>query len=149
MKYIHPLPIIAVALLGLGPLLPAQEADNRAAAPATSDEDAIVPDWQLAFKNLAKSERTAYAKHIVEASRLFNQKRIIEALNEVAEAVKVFDQGPAALNLLGACQVEFRNCVGITWKSRAFQQDLSSVQLCSPCLQMVHLVESHLSVLNV
>jgi tetratricopeptide (TPR) repeat protein len=109
MKYIHPLPIIAVALVGLGLLLPAQEAGNRDASPATSDEDKIVPDWQLAFKGLAKSERTAYAKHIVEASRLFNQKRIIEALNEVAEAVKVFDQGPAALNLLGACQVEFRN----------------------------------------
>lgn len=109
MNYIHPLPIIAVALLGLGPLLPAQESDNRNAAPAISDEDTIVPDWQLAFKGLAKTERSAYAKHIVEASRLFNQKRIIEALNEVAEAIKLFEQGPAALNLLGACHVEFRN----------------------------------------
>lgn len=109
MNYIHPLPIIAVALLGLGPLLPAQEADPRKAAPATSDEDKIVPGWQSAFDGLAKSKRNAYAKHIREASRLFNQKRVIESLNEIAEAVKIFDQGPAALNLIGACQVEFRN----------------------------------------
>ena len=109
MKYIHPLPLIAVALLGLGPLLPAQEADNNKVAPATSDEDTIVPDWQVAFQGLAKPKKKAYAKHIVEASRLFNQKRIIESLNEVAEAMKIFDQGPAALNLMGACQVEFRN----------------------------------------
>lgn len=98
MKHIRPFPIIVAATLGLSSLLTAQD-----------DEDKVVPDWQMAFENLGATLRTEYNKHIYEASRLFNQKRIIESLNEVAEAEKIFDQGPAALNLLGACHVEFRS----------------------------------------
>ena len=42
------------------------------------------------------------------SSTLFNQKRIFEALNAAYDAEAIFDKNPAALNLKGACCVEFR-----------------------------------------
>ncbi len=46
---------------------------------------------------------------MLEARRLFGQKRIIESINQIAEARKIFSEDPDALNLLGACHVEFRS----------------------------------------
>jgi tetratricopeptide (TPR) repeat protein len=68
-----------------------------------------IPAWRLAYENLEPAKQALYNQHVFEATRLFNQKRIIEALNEVSEAEKIFDQGPAAMNLRGACYVEFRD----------------------------------------
>ena len=104
MKIPRLFPIFAAATLGFSSLMLAQEE-----APAEADEEKIVPSWKLAFDNLEKEQRETYIKRMSEASRLFSQKRIIEALNEVAEARKIFDQDPTSLNLIGACHVEFRN----------------------------------------
>ncbi len=89
---------------GLCPL-PAQ---NENPPQPEIDESLPVPEWRRAFDSLSREAKVAYQEKIFEATRLFNQKRIIEALNEVAEAEKIFDQGPASHNLRGACYVEFR-----------------------------------------
>jgi tetratricopeptide (TPR) repeat protein len=98
--------LLAAGLSGLSALA-AQDAP-KGPAPKVND-DVKIPEWELAFKNLDEDRQNQYGKHIIEATRLFNQKRIIEALNEVAAAEKIFDQGPSALNLRGACYVEFRD----------------------------------------
>lgn len=100
---------VAIAILLASPVLCAQGADT------------IVPRWQVAFENLDTAQQTKYREHLFEASRLFNQKRVIESLNKVAEAESIFDGGPAPLNIKGACYVELRNFEG----ARAiFQQAL-------------------------
>lgn len=104
MKILNPTPLFAAAFLSAGSLLCAQDE-----APRIIDEDRVVPDWQIGLENLDEKTRTKYSEHLREASRLFNQKRIFEALNEVANAREIFDKDPNALNLLGACHVEFRN----------------------------------------
>ncbi len=75
----------------------------------TADEEKIVPQWQKDFEEIDLVEKKAFRKHMLEASRLFNQKRIIESLNEIAEAQRIFPDNPNSLNLEGACHVEFRN----------------------------------------
>ena len=75
----------------------------------TAVEKTIVPQWQKDFENLAPDKQKAYRKHMIEASRLFNQKRVIESLNEIAEAQRIFPDDPNSINLTGACHVEFRN----------------------------------------
>jgi len=69
----------------------------------------FVAQWQKDFESLKAAERVAYRDKLKEAGRLFNQKRIIEALNELAEAQRIFPNDPGALNMVGACHVEFRN----------------------------------------
>jgi tetratricopeptide (TPR) repeat protein len=83
----------------------AQEA-SRTEDAGSSD---VVPQWQKDFETLGSPKQTAYRDKLKEAGRLFNQKRIIEALNELAEAQRIFPNEPGALNLVGACHVEFRN----------------------------------------
>ena len=39
-----------------------------------------VPAWQMKFENLPPEKRNEYSKLIGQASQLFNQKRIFEAL---------------------------------------------------------------------
>jgi tetratricopeptide (TPR) repeat protein len=86
-----------LAILALTPTLSAQ------------DENAPVPEWQQKLENLSPEDKKSYATALGEGSRLFNQKRIFEALNSVYDAEKIFPQNPAALNLKGACYVEFRD----------------------------------------
>ena len=87
------------ALLGTA-TLPAQEAGGG---------QPVVPQWQSDFENLPPEDQERYNKHLVESSRLFNQKRIIEALNRAAEGEAIFDRDPRLLNVKGACYVELRN----------------------------------------
>ncbi|MEE2622638.1 MAG: hypothetical protein VYA46_00325 [Verrucomicrobiota bacterium] len=75
----------------------------------TADEEKIVPQWQKDFEEIDPGKKKAFRKHMIEASRLFNQKRIIESLNEIAEAQRIFPDDPHSINLVGACHVEFRN----------------------------------------
>tara|TARA_B100000941_G_scaffold156274_1_gene110886 strand:+ start:71 stop:889 length:819 start_codon:yes stop_codon:yes gene_type:complete len=86
-----------------------------------SGSDEVVPQWQKDFEVLGSAKQKAYREHLREAGRLFNQKRIIEALNELGDAQSVFPNEPSALNLVGACHVEFRSFA----KARdAFEQAL-------------------------
>ena len=85
MNHFRLLPRLAAAFLATASLLPGQPN-----APKILDDD-FVPPWQMKFENLDPKVRKDYQKHLFEASRLFNQKRIIEALNEVAKARKIFD----------------------------------------------------------
>ena len=99
-------PFILAFLLILPLSLSAQE-DGGNLPPG--DQEKIVPQWQKTYENLGAEKQQAYRKHMAEASRLFRQKRIIEALNSVGEAQRVFPEDPSAFNLIGACQVEFRS----------------------------------------
>ncbi|MDA0765688.1 MAG: hypothetical protein O3A87_03605 [Verrucomicrobia bacterium] len=89
-----------LAILALSPSLPAQD------EPAPAEP---IPAWMQAFENLPREQKEAYGKAISEGGRLFNQKRIFEALNAVYEAEEILKQNPAALSLKGACYVEFRD----------------------------------------
>lgn len=63
----------------------------------------------VAFGNLPEEKRTQFFKHRTEAYRLFQDKRIVEAHEELTLASKIFDQDPEVINLLGSCWVEFRD----------------------------------------
>lgn len=78
--------------------------DDPAAA-KTPEMNAI----QREFTNLPEQKRIDYLKHIDEVRRLFNQKRIFEAMDEIATARKIFDKNSEIHNLLGSCYVEFRD----------------------------------------
>ena len=98
--------MIAGALLGATvAILPAQENPT----PEAGGFRGLVLPWQAEFENLPTEEKKKYAVAIGEASRLYNQKRIIEALNKVAEAQAVFENDPNGYNLKGACHVELRD----------------------------------------
>ena len=86
-----------LAILALTPTLSAQ------------DENAPVPEWQQKLENLSPEDKKTYAATLGEGSRLYNQQRIFEALNSLYDAERIFAQNPAALNLKGACYVEFRD----------------------------------------
>lgn len=82
---------------------------QEAPAVPTADEVTIVPQWTKDYEEVDPAQKKAYRKHMAEATRLFNQKRIIESLNEIGEARRIFPDDPNALNLIGACHVEFRS----------------------------------------
>jgi len=65
--------------------------------------------YQQEFSNLPKEKREEFSKALGEAQRLFNQKRVFEAINKANEAAAIFKNSPDLQNLLGASQVEFRN----------------------------------------
>ena len=64
---------------------------------------------QIEFSNLPEEKRKEYRQKLAEAQRLFGQKRVFETLKTAAEAEASFSNDPDLMNLLGACQVEFRN----------------------------------------
>ena len=96
---------LCISLPQLTLSLPAQEQASALAA----REESVVPQWQKDFESLDPDKQKAYRTSLLEARRLFGQKRIIESINQIAEARKIFPDDPDALNLLGACQVEFRS----------------------------------------
>jgi predicted Zn-dependent protease len=80
-------------------------------APAEAAEEAPKPELsanQKAFLNLPEENRKNFAKHLNEASRLFQAKRIFETLDELHKAEKIFADAPEIYNLRGSCYVEFR-----------------------------------------
>ncbi|MDX1680041.1 MAG: tetratricopeptide repeat protein [Akkermansiaceae bacterium] len=86
--------------LALAPALYAQSSEGK-----TIDE---LKPYMKEFYALPEQERRAYIEHQQEASRLFNQKRIFESLEELRKAEKIFDKGPETWNLRGSCYVELR-----------------------------------------
>ncbi len=78
---------------------------------AAQNEDAKKPDLlpnQQAFLNLPEEKRAEFAKHLGEATRVFQQKRIFEALEELDKASAIFTDSPEIHNLRGSCYVEMR-----------------------------------------
>jgi tetratricopeptide (TPR) repeat protein len=100
----------ATALLSLFVLLTPLAAQNEA-APADSkpaeNQPALLPNQQ-AFLNLPEESRKNFVKHLSEANRVFQQKRIFETLEELDKAAAIFKDSPEIHNLRGSCYVEMR-----------------------------------------
>jgi Tfp pilus assembly protein PilF len=73
---------------------------------ATTDAP-LMPNQQ-AFLNLPEEVRKDFIKNLGEATRLFQQKRIFETLEELEKATEIFVDSPEIYNLRGSCFVEMR-----------------------------------------
>lgn len=82
-------------------------------APAISAQETeetvtgLMPNQQD-FLNLPEERRKEFINHIGSASRMFQQKRIFEALDELEKARVIFEASPEVYNLRGSCYVEMR-----------------------------------------
>jgi tetratricopeptide (TPR) repeat protein len=76
--------------------------------PPAGDKPQLAPNQQ-AFLNLPEENRKEFIKHLGESNRIFQQKRIFEALEELGKAAAIFDQSPEIFNLRGSCYVEMRS----------------------------------------
>lgn len=92
-------------LLALVAPLSAQETPAKSESAETKRE--LLPNQQK-FLNLPEESRKNFVKHVGDASRLFQEKRIFECLDKLAEANKIFDESPEVYNLRGSCYVEMR-----------------------------------------
>jgi tetratricopeptide (TPR) repeat protein len=63
---------------------------------------------QQEFLNLPEEKRTEFIEKFGEASRFFQQKRIFECLEVLADAEKIFPDSAELHNLRGSCYVEMR-----------------------------------------
>lgn len=70
-------------------------------------KEALAPNQQ-AFLNLPEESRKEFIKHLGEANRIFQQKRIFETLEELDKASAIFKDSPEINNLRGSCFVEMR-----------------------------------------
>src|SRR5437763_1319121 len=77
-----------------------------APAPTTGQKE-LLPNQQ-AFLNLPEEKRKEFVKHLNEANRIFQQKRVIETLDELNKAAAIFKDSPEIYNLRGSCYVEMR-----------------------------------------
>ncbi len=93
-------------LVSITPLLAQKEAAPAEKAPVAGKQE-LLPNQQ-AFLNLPEESRKDWVKSLGEASRLFQQKRIFETLEEVDKAEKIFPDSPEIHNLRGSCFVEMR-----------------------------------------
>lgn len=101
----------AISLLSLIALLTPLTAQNEAKpvekTPAANAQE-LTPNQQ-AFLNLPEESRNNFIKHLSEANRLFQQKRVFETLEEIEKASKIFSDSPELYNLRGSCFVEMRS----------------------------------------
>lgn len=100
----------AKALLVIVALAAPLTAQNETApdGKAPAGEEALAPN-QKAFLNLPEESRKEFIKHLTEANRIFQQKRIFETLEELDKATRIFADSPEILNLRGSCYVEMRS----------------------------------------
>ncbi|MFT3991932.1 MAG: tetratricopeptide repeat protein [Luteolibacter sp.] len=63
---------------------------------------------QVAFSNLPEEQRKQFLENLQEANRLFQQKRIFEAIAALDKADAIFPNSSEALNFRGSCFVEMR-----------------------------------------
>ncbi len=85
----------------------AQDGNAQIEAPAAATPNELSPNQQ-AFLNLPQQSREDFVKHLGEATRLFQQKRVFETLEELDKATKIFADSPEIYNLRGSCFVEMR-----------------------------------------
>jgi tetratricopeptide (TPR) repeat protein len=90
----------------LTPLAAQNEAAPADSKPAET-KAALLPN-QEAFLNLPEESRKNFIKHLSEANRVFQQKRIFETLEELDKAAAIFKDSPEIYNLRGSCYVEMR-----------------------------------------
>jgi tetratricopeptide (TPR) repeat protein len=102
MKAIH-----LLSLFVLVTPLAAQTAGISEDKPASTEQKALLPH-QKAFLNLPEESRKEFVKYLEESSRLFQQKRVFETLDELEKASKIFQESPEIYNLRGSCFVEMR-----------------------------------------
>ena len=86
------------------------EETSTETAPVVVDEVAeqSARRFQEEFSNLPEEQRKAYVEHLTQAGNYFRQKRIFECMDEIHKAQQIIEDGPNAINMLGACYVEFR-----------------------------------------
>lgn len=95
-----------LSLLALTSSLLAQtEPNNPPAAPVAAPQ--LAPNQQ-AFLNLPEESRNEFRKCMMEASRLFAQKRIFETVDQLDKAEKIFADAPEVHSLRANCYVETR-----------------------------------------
>jgi tetratricopeptide (TPR) repeat protein len=85
-------------------------ADGKPAA-AKTDKAAkveLLPN-QKAFLNMPEEKRKEFIKHLMEANRIFQQKRVFETMEEIDKASAIFKDSPELYNLRGSCYVEMRS----------------------------------------
>lgn len=100
----------ATALFSLLVLLTPLAAQDAAATAdkAPAGEATELQPNQKAFLNLPEESRKEFIKHLGEANRIFQQKRIFETLEELSKASAIFKDSPEIYNLRGSCYVEMR-----------------------------------------
>lgn len=76
---------------------------------AQNDAEPEQPKWVVEFNNLPEQKREAFASGFRDASRMFEQKRVFEALQNLQKIEDIFKDHPQLMNLMGACYVEFRS----------------------------------------
>lgn len=107
---LNPISMKAISLLSLSllltPLAAAQDTPPPAPKPVVAKEG-LLPHQQ-AFLNLPEENRKEFIKHLSEANRIFQQKRIFETLDELDKASAIFKDSPEIHNLRGSCYVEMR-----------------------------------------
>lgn len=92
-------------------------AEEKSSAETGSPQPAEAPQaaqaemlpHQKAFLNLAEERRKDFSKYLMEANRLFQQKRIFETLEQLQKAEAIFKDSPEIYNLRGSCYVEMRS----------------------------------------
>jgi len=97
-----------IALIALFTPLAAQNKAAPVDAKPATDKEEMLPNQQ-AFLNLPQETRKDFFKHISEANRFFQQKRIFETLEEVDKAAAIFPDSAEVCNLRGSCYVEIRS----------------------------------------
>lgn len=110
--------------------LAAQDGPQPGEKSPVADPKALAPNQQ-AFLNLPEESRKDFIKHLSEATRLFQQKRVFETLDELDKTEKIFADSPEIYNLRGSCFVEMRafdKALVQFEKSRSFTKDNPSVE---------------------
>lgn len=134
---LNPLPMKVTALLSLLVLITPLAAQNTAAStdkkPEAVKETAkqeLLPNQQ-AFLNLPEERRKEFIKHLSEANRIFQQKRIFETMEELDKASAIFKDSPEIHNLRGSCFVEMRafdKALAEFRKAAGFSKDNPSIE---------------------
>lgn len=109
--------------------LAAQDAAKPVEKMPLLDAKALSPNQQ-AFLNLPEESRKDFVKHLSEATRLFQQKRIFETLDELDKTQKIFSDSPEIYNLRGSCFVEMRafdKALAEFEKARSYTKDNASI----------------------
>jgi tetratricopeptide (TPR) repeat protein len=126
------LPMKATTFLSLFVLITPLAAQNEAAPPAGPGDvkkEELLPNQQ-AFLNLPEERRKEFIKHLGEANRVFQQKRIFETMEEIDKAAAIFTDSPELHNLRGSCYVEMRafdKALAEYEKAAAFSKDNPSI----------------------
>lgn len=121
-------PLLALFVL-VTPLAAQKEAAPSADKPVQDKKVELMPNQQ-AFLNLPEETRKEFIKYLSEASRLFQEKRIFECLEQLDKATKVFPDSPELHNLRGSCFVEMRafdKALASFESGRVFTKENSSI----------------------